>query len=110
MSGLFSGWRQPSNAILLTLGDTKNGEIRTKRGRGHYTAEEAVTCYHKVLIAGSFPFSVSDVRRELKGKDLVCWCEPGAPCHPDVLLTVATDRTDWSVSKGVQSITPPRDR
>ena len=27
-------------------------------------------------------------RRELKGKDLVCWCSP-LPCHADVLLEVA---------------------
>jgi hypothetical protein len=27
-------------------------------------------------------------RRELKGKDLVCWCAPEA-CHADVLLEIA---------------------
>lgn len=26
---------------------------------------------------------------ELGGKDLVCWCKPGAPCHADVLLEIA---------------------
>jgi hypothetical protein len=40
-------------------------------------------------MAGSLPFTIDDVRRELKGKELVCWCEPGAPCHADVLLAVA---------------------
>jgi hypothetical protein len=29
------------------------------------------------------------VRRELRGKDLVCWCKPGKPCHADVLLEIA---------------------
>jgi Domain of unknown function (DUF4326) len=48
-----------------------------------------VTLYRRDLIAGSLPFTIDDVRRELKGKDLVCWCIPGAPCHGDVLLVVA---------------------
>lgn len=25
-------------------------------------------------------------KRELRGKDLMCWCAPGQPCHADVLL------------------------
>lgn len=25
----------------------------------------------------------------LRGKNLACWCAPGAPCHADVLLIVA---------------------
>lgn len=33
--------------------------------------------------------TVDDVRRELAGRDLACWCEPGSPCHADVLLEVA---------------------
>ena len=28
------------------------------------------------------------VRRELRGRDLVCWCAP-EPCHADVLLALA---------------------
>lgn len=26
---------------------------------------------------------------ELRGKNLACWCKPGAPCHADVLLSLA---------------------
>ncbi|MDW9888898.1 DUF4326 domain-containing protein [Sinorhizobium meliloti] len=26
---------------------------------------------------------------ELRGKNLACWCKPGAPCHADVLIEVA---------------------
>src|SRR5688500_12012683 len=28
-------------------------------------------------------------RSELAGRDLVCWCPDGEPCHADVLLEVA---------------------
>lgn len=31
---------------------------------------------------------VAEARRELRGKDLVCWCAP-LPCHADVLLKAA---------------------
>ena len=30
------------------------------------------------------------IRRELRGKHLVCWCAP-APCHADVLLVIANE-------------------
>lgn len=33
--------------------------------------------------------TVDDVRRELAGKDLACWCPLYVPCHADVLLEVA---------------------
>lgn len=31
----------------------------------------------------------ADIRAELRGKDLACWCPLGRPCHADVLLDVA---------------------
>lgn len=30
-----------------------------------------------------------DVKRELRGKDLACWCALDQPCHADVLLEIA---------------------
>lgn len=33
--------------------------------------------------------TVDDIRTELAGRDLACWCKPGDPCHADVLLEVA---------------------
>lgn len=33
--------------------------------------------------------TVDDVRRELAGRDLVCWCPLDEPCHADVLLELA---------------------
>jgi hypothetical protein len=34
------------------------------------------------------PAFLEQIRRELAGKDLVCWCAPAA-CHADVLLEIA---------------------
>lgn len=36
-------------------------------------------------------FTEDDIR-ELKGKDLVCWCAP-KPCHADILLKLANEAT-----------------
>ena len=32
------------------------------------------------------------VCKELRGKNLACWCKPGTPCHGDVLLEIANNR------------------
>lgn len=32
----------------------------------------------------------ADIKKELKGKDLVCFCAP-KPCHADVLLEIANE-------------------
>jgi len=36
-------------------------------------------------------YSKNDVRKELSGHDLVCWCAIDEPCHADVLIDVAND-------------------
>lgn len=38
---------------------------------------------------GQVSIDVKDVRRELAGKNLACWCKPSDPCHADILLKIA---------------------
>ncbi len=35
------------------------------------------------------PPTVDEIRRELGGKNLACWCPIGTPCHGDLLLRIA---------------------
>jgi hypothetical protein len=35
--------------------------------------------------------SRDEIRAELAGKDLVCWCAESQPCHADVLLKIANE-------------------
>lgn len=35
------------------------------------------------------PFALANIRAELVGKNLACWCKIGTPCHADVLLQLA---------------------
>ncbi|MEM1207737.1 MAG: DUF4326 domain-containing protein [Planctomycetota bacterium] len=48
---------------------------------------EAVRLYREYLARQ--PKLVERIKRELKGKDLACWCPLDQPCHADVLLEVA---------------------
>ena len=50
---------------------------------------EAARRYREDLVAGRLAVSVDDVRRELRGRDLACYCPLDEPCHADVLLEVA---------------------
>jgi hypothetical protein len=52
---------------------------------------EAVRLYHDDLLAGRLTVTVDDVKRELRGRDLACYCPLVEHCHADVLLTVANE-------------------
>lgn len=41
-----------------------------------------------------------DAYHELRGKNLACWCKPGAPCHADVLLELANSLVCEEVEAG----------
>lgn len=38
--------------------------------------------------------SREEIRTELAGKDLTCWCPPGAACHASLLLAIANPGGD----------------
>ena len=80
------GWRKPAGAVVVA---------RPSRWGNPFVAGrdgDAATCvarYRDALAGGQLCFDVADVRRELAGRDLACWCRLGDPCHADVLLAVA---------------------
>ena len=85
------GWRMPDGAVYVGR--------PTKWGNPHrvgwcrpcaavHTPEEAVLAFREDLEAEKY-LSKANIRRELHGKDLVCWCPPDQACHADVLLEVA---------------------
>lgn len=44
---------------------------------------------HYSWVCGVGWHPVEAIRRELRGKDLACWCPLDQPCHADVLLEIA---------------------
>ncbi len=118
------GWRKPENCIVVSrpskwgnpyvvqrrddweglwlVVDVRDDTVEDHRGfkrdalalAAHLFSEELRRELGITRASGTLAFSVADVRRELRGKHLACWCklpEPGQPdhCHAAVLLTIA---------------------
>lgn len=111
------GWRKPAGAVVVSRPSkwgnphridrfcfcpfgaepTPCDDFGTKRGCQWLLIDErerqeravAVTRFREDLVGGRLRFTVADVRRELRGKSLCCWCPAGLPCHADILLREA---------------------
>lgn len=99
------GWRKPAGAVVVSRptrwgNPYKLDAYKFQNGDGtpaawdEKTARElAIRDFEGALaVGGILPFTVADVRRELAGKVLACWCRLSAPCHADVLLEIANER------------------
>jgi hypothetical protein len=93
------GWKMPENTVIVTRPTIwGNPFIITQRvapGKhtgGCYiavpTVEDAVECY-RIMVTEHRPDIVQAAQKELRGKNLACWCPLDAPCHADVLLKIA---------------------
>jgi hypothetical protein len=94
------GWKMPADAVKVDR-TTKWGnpftiaDVRESGVFGSMTMLRGI-CVSKfrAALSHNLPFSIEDAQRELRGKDLCCWCplpEPGEPdiCHAAVLLEIA---------------------
>ena len=95
------GWKMPPNTVKVTRpgkwgNQFKIGETFQAIDDGGNvdefvcnSAAEAVECYQN-YINSQFGMDLFDeAQRELRGKNLACWCRHGEPCHADVLLAIA---------------------
>lgn len=86
------GWRMPPNTVKVTRPGKWGNPYRVGDvGRYGITirAADAVERFTDRLVTCKLPYTEDDVRRELRGKNLACWCKEGEPCHADVLLEIA---------------------
>ena len=84
------GWRMPQRAVYVgrptkwgnpfRVGDSGEDGLPMSRA-------ETIDRYSRYLQSGA-----ELDPRELRGKDLVCWCALNSPCHADVLLRLANGR------------------
>ena len=58
------------------------------------TREEAITEYERWIWSPAQDTLRADMRRELAGKDLVCWCAP-LDCHANIIAEIANSVTIW---------------
>ena len=86
------GWRMPATAVNVTRGTEWGNPFRI----GHtidvgphnitITRELAVALFRAYVIERGLQ---DQIRDELGGRDLMCWCPLGQPCHADFLLALA---------------------
>ncbi|KKW93901.1 DUF4326 domain-containing protein [Sphingobium chungbukense] len=78
------GWRMPDNTVKVDRSTKWGNPYPLQPGR---TAEQAVAAFRIHL--RETPSLREMAGRELRGKNLACWCPAGAPCHADILLEAA---------------------
>ena len=88
------GWRKPSNTVVVSR-PSRWGNPYTV---AEYGREEAIGLYAERL--RQHPELAAAARRELRGRNLACWCAIGQACHADVLLAVANQHIDVDDSLG----------
>lgn len=79
------GWRMPANTVYVGR--------PTKYGNPYRVAGNATDEYIKFQIK-KYKESLSsilkeEIIKELKGKNLACFCPLDKPCHADILLEIA---------------------
>jgi len=98
--------RMPANTVKVDR-STKWGNPFVRHGDGMAMSKQmAVASFRSLVLAegcwwpmllpwpagkipAAPPTTLEDVRKELRGKNLACWCKPSEPCHADVLLELA---------------------
>lgn len=98
------GWRKPEGSIYVgrpsRWGNPFNWRDYPDREWGLYQIpdferrQNAADDFRAALDRGDlegYP-SVEEIRAELAGRDLVCWCPPDDSCHADVLLELANPK------------------
>lgn len=85
------GWKLPEGAVSCARPHRYGNPfiVATPTNGGNITRADAVRLFREALLDGRLQFSVDEVRRELRGRDLACWCPLDAECHVDVLLEIA---------------------
>lgn len=94
------GWRRLSGAVVCARPTRWGNPFRVGPAieaggvrMPEVTAEDAVRLYRAAMEARfqAHPSVLEEIRRDLGGRDLACWCRLDQPCHADVLLELAAD-------------------
>lgn len=93
------GWRMPEGAVYVGRGTQWGNPWRigahvmttADNGDGTERGQEFIITAHLAvaLYRAAFTVDADDIRAELAGRDLACWCPLDQPCHADVLLEIA---------------------
>lgn len=86
------GWKMPPNTVYVG---------RPGRWGNPFLGEDAAILFERAFLdLGAFQMTapqrlhmrrIRDTYRDLRGKNLACWCKSGDPCHADILLKIANE-------------------
>ena len=80
------GWRKPAGAVVVDRPSKWGNPYRVSE---KVTAEEAVRLFRIWAEERR-----QQIREQLHGRDLACWCPLDQPCHADVLLEIANEASE----------------
>jgi hypothetical protein len=89
------GWRKPVGAVVVSRPSKWGNPWRESEG---LTKQQCAAAFDRAMemprrenpkLIG-YP-SREEIRRELAGRDLCCWCPESGPCHATTLLRIANE-------------------
>ena len=97
------GYRKPDNTVYVTRpGKWGNPYKVGKDGN----AAECVEKFEAMMNTAMQLSRMREAVETLRGKNLGCYCPLNAPCHADVLLRLANDRTELRLPDSAATTTP----
>lgn len=86
------GWRLPENTVCVDRSTKWGNPFKVNNKPDSMgivmSPEFCIKMYEQFLIWDA-PYDEEDIKKELKGKNLACFCPLDQPCHADVLLEIA---------------------
>ena len=80
------GWKMPPNTVYVGRPTKWASPFRIGP---HMTAAQTVQAYARWM--ETMPTLAADACRELRGKNLACWCRLDEPCHAGFLLRLVNE-------------------
>lgn len=84
------GWKKPANTVYVGRGSRWGNPYIVSCA---LPARSAVEAFKQLLLVNDYHQrrypTISEIKKHLRGKNLMCWCNEGAWCHADVLLEIA---------------------
>ena len=82
------GWKTPTGAVFVGQPSKWDNPFAFPGAGAARTARQRfVDLYRQEVYTNTDLLSA--IRRELRGKDLMCWCSLDHECHADVILEIA---------------------
>ena len=82
------GWRLPPNTVSVAR-PGRYGNPHTMRDRSREERHRVVEAYRADLREGRLPYTEDDLRHQLRGVNVACYCSEEEECHGDEVLEVA---------------------